>query len=152
MNPDQNFKKLGPIPTPPFNIMLAPIRKMGDSFYVSGQIATRNGELIAKGLVGSEVNLELAQRCAWQCAINIMESVQEDLGSLSKIAYVVRLGIYVASDDGFTDQHLVGHGASQAILDVFGPELGKHSRTAIGVKSLPLNSPVEVDAVFALRE
>jgi enamine deaminase RidA (YjgF/YER057c/UK114 family) len=125
---------------------------MGDSFYVSGQIATQNGKLIAKGLVGSEVNLELAQRCAWQCAINIMESVQKELGSLSKIESVVRLGIYVASDDGFTDQHLVGHGASQAILDVFGPELGKHSRTAIGVKSLPLNSPVEVDAIFVLRE
>jgi enamine deaminase RidA (YjgF/YER057c/UK114 family) len=42
----------------------------------------------------------------------------------------------------------VAHGASQLFLEVFGPEIGSHARTAIGVKSLPLNSPVEVDAIF----
>jgi enamine deaminase RidA (YjgF/YER057c/UK114 family) len=85
-------------------------------------------------------------------AINIMESVQRDLGLLSKVEYVVRRVIFVVSDDGFTDQHLVGHGASQTIFDVFGSELDKHSRTAIGVKSLPPNTPVEVDTIFALRD
>jgi enamine deaminase RidA (YjgF/YER057c/UK114 family) len=108
--------------------------------------------LLATGLVGREVTLELAQECAWQCAINVLTSIQTALGSLDRIAYVARLGIYVASADDFSDQHLVAHGASQVMLDIFGSEVGSHTRTAIGVKSLPLNSPVEVDAIFSLLE
>jgi enamine deaminase RidA (YjgF/YER057c/UK114 family) len=151
MSADQNFAKLSPKPDAPFSITLAPIRYFGKSFYASGQVATRDGLLISTGLVGKDVNLELAQECAWQCAINVLTSVQRELGSLDKIDYVTRLGIYIASADGFTDQHLVGHGASQVILNVFGPASGAHARTAIGVKSLPLNSPVEVDAIFAIK-
>lgn len=151
MSADRNLQALSSKPDGPFNVSLSPIRYMGKSFYASGQVAKRGDGLIATGLVGSEVSLELAQECAWQCAINVLESVQKELGSLDKIDYVVRLGIYVASADGFTDQHLVAHGASQVILNVFGQEQGQHSRTAIGVKSLPLGSPVEVDAIFCIR-
>lgn len=151
MSADKSFQALSRKPDAPFNVSLSPIRYMGTSFYASGQVAMRGDALIATGLVGREVDLVLAQECAWQCAINILESVQKELGSLDKIDYVVRLGIYVASADGFSDQHLVAHGASQVILNVFGPEQGKHSRTAIGVKSLPLGSPVEVDAIFSIR-
>jgi len=151
MSADENFKALSRKPAAPFAVSLAAIRELGRSFYASGQVAKRGDSLIATGLVGHDVTLELAQECAWQCAINVLESVQKELGSLDKIDYVVRLGIYVASADGFCDQHLVAHGASQVILNVFGPEKGSHCRTAIGVKSLPLNSPVEVDAIFALR-
>lgn len=151
MSADQNFANLSPKPDAPFSITLAPIRHFGRSFYASGQVASRDGALISTGLVGRDVDLVLAQECAWQCAINVLASVQKELGSLDKIEYVTRLGIYVASADGFTDQHLVGHGASQVILNVFGAIAGAHSRTAIGVKSLPLNSPVEVDAIFAIK-
>jgi len=150
MSADKNFRALASKPDSPFSVSLAPIRYLGRSFYASGQVAKRGEDLIATGLVGQQVSLELAQECAWQCAINVLESVQKELGSLDKIDYVVRLGIYVASADGFTDQHLVAHGASQVILNVFGQDKGNHSRTAIGVKSLPLNSPVEVDAIFSI--
>lgn len=152
MNADKRLKALGAKPNAPFAISLSPIRRLGTSFYASGQVAFREKKLIASGLVGQDVNLETAQECAWQCAINILESVQKELGSLLKIEYVVRLGIYVASADNFTDQHLVAHGASQVFLDVFGEEAGGHARTAIGVKALPLNSPVEVDAIFSIRD
>jgi hypothetical protein len=151
MSADKNFQALASKPDAPFSVSLAPIRYLGRSFYASGQVAKRGEDLIATGLVGEQVSLELAQECAWQCAMNVLESVQKELGSLDKIDYVVRLGIYVASADGFTDQHLVAHGASQVILNVFGQEKGNHSRTAIGVKSLPLNSPVEVDAIFSIN-
>ena len=108
----------------------------------------RDGKLVATGLVGSQVSLEVAQECGRQCAINILKSLKAELGSLNKIKQVARIAVYVASADNFTDQHLVAHGASQLFLEVFGPEIGSHARTAIGVKSLPLNSPVEVDAIF----
>jgi enamine deaminase RidA (YjgF/YER057c/UK114 family) len=151
MNPDKNLTDLSKSPDKPFDISLLPIRYMDKNFYASGQVAKRGDSMLAVGLVGKDVDMKLAQECAWQCAINVLESVQKELGSLDKIEYVVRLGIYVASADGFSDQHLVAHGASQVILNVFGEERGKHTRTAIGVKSLPLNSPVEVDAIFRIK-
>jgi hypothetical protein len=151
MNPDNNLKNLSQSPDSPFAITLAPIRYMGKNFYASGQVSKRGDAMLATGLVGREVDMKLAQECAWQCAVNVLESVQKELGSLDKIEYVVRLGIYVASADNFSEQHLVAHGASQVILNVFGPERGSHTRTAIGVKSLPLNSPVEVDAIFRIK-
>jgi enamine deaminase RidA (YjgF/YER057c/UK114 family) len=152
MSFDDNLAALASKPTGAFNVSLSPIRYLNNSFYASGQVARRGEIMVATGLVGSEVNMELAQECAWVCAMNILESVQKELGSLDKIEYVARLGIYVASADGFSDQHLVAHGASQVILNVFGEVAGKHSRTAIGVASLPLNSPVEVDAIFVVRK
>lgn len=152
MSFDEKFLALSRTTPSQFDVTLAPIRKLDSTFYASGQVAMGPDGLLATGLVGSEVNLELAQLCAWQCSINVLTSVQKALGSLDKIAYVARLGIYVASADNFSDQHLVAHGASQVMLDVFGPEVGLHTRTAIGVKSLPLNSPVEVDAIFCLLE
>ncbi len=152
MSFDDNLAALALKPTGTFNVSLSPIRYLNNSFYASGQVARRGETMVATGLVGSEVNMELAQECAWVCAMNVLESVQKELGSLDKIEYVARLGIYVASADGFSDQHLVAHGASQVILNVFGEVAGKHSRTAIGVASLPLNSPVEVDAIFVVRK
>ncbi len=151
MNADQILDNIGKKPSSPFEISLLPIRFMDKNFYASGQVAKRGDSMIATGLVGREVDLELAQECAWQCAINVLESVKKELGSLDRIEYVVRLGIYVASADNFSDQHLVGHGASQLVLNVLGKEVGAHTRTAIGVKSLPLNSPVEVDAIFRIK-
>ena len=152
MSFDNNLAALALKPAGTFNVSLSPVRYLNNSFYASGQVARRGETMVATGLVGSEVNMELAQECAWVCAINVLESVQKELGSLDKIEYVARLGIYVASADGFSDQHLVAHGASQVILNVFGEVAGKHSRTAIGVASLPLNSPVEVDAIFVVRK
>lgn len=151
MNPDKNLEALSQSPNAPFNISLLSIQYMDRNFYASGQVAKRGDGMLATGLVGKDVDMKLAQECAWQCAVNLLESIKKEIGSLDRIEYVVRLGVYVSSADGFTDQHLVAHGASQVILNVFGEERGKHTRTAIGVKSLPLNSPVEVDAIFRIK-
>jgi enamine deaminase RidA (YjgF/YER057c/UK114 family) len=94
--------------------------------------------------------VEVAQECGRQCAINLLTAAKAEFGTLNGIKQVVRIAVYVASSDGFTDQHLVAHGASQLFLEVFGPDSGSHARTAIGVKSLPLDSPVEVDAIFQI--
>lgn len=151
MSFDQNFLNINAKAPSAYSISLAPFRNLENSIYASGQVARIGDTMIATGLVGREVDMELAQECAWRCAINVLESMKSALGSLDKISYVVRLGIYVASADDFSDQHLVAHGASQVMFDVFGSESGSHTRTAIGVKSLPLNSPVEVDAIFSLK-
>lgn len=118
--------------------------------FVSGQVAMRDGKLVAEGLVGREVDFDLAQECARQCARNVLSVLGRELGTLDAVEAVLRLGVYVASAENFSGQHLVAHGASQLVLEVFGDE-GLHTRSAIGVKQLPLDSPVEVDAVVKLR-
>lgn len=150
MTPDEILDAIPLQANYPKTIVLKPRSSIENSFYVSGQVAMREGKLVATGLVGDQVSLEIAQECGRQCAINILKSLKADLGTINNIKQVARIAVYVASADNFTDQHLVAHGASQIFLEVFGPERGLHSRTAIGVKSLPLNSPVEVDAIFQM--
>jgi len=150
MTPDEILDSISPTVTYPLAVTLKPLAELKNGIYVSGQVAMRDGVLVATGLVGDQVSLEVAQECGRQCAINILNSLKNELGSLKNIRQVARIAVYVSSADGFTDQHLVAHGASQLFLEVFGPEIGSHTRTAIGVKSLPLNSPVEVDAIFQM--
>ena len=150
MTPDEILAAIPLQANYPEAIVLNPRSSIENSFYVSGQVAMRDGKLVATGLVGDQVSLELAQECGRQCAINILKSLKSDLGTINNIKQVARIAVYVASADNFTDQHLVAHGASQLFLEVLGPDRGSHSRTAIGVKSLPLNSPVEVYAIFQM--
>ncbi len=150
MTPDEALDSISSKVTYPLAITLKPVAKLENSIYLSGQVAMRDGALVATGLVGDQVSLELAQECGRQCAINLLNVLKAELGSLARVKQVARVAVYVASADGFTDQHLVAHGASQLFIEVFGADIGAHARTAIGVKSLPLNSPVEVDAIFQL--
>ncbi len=151
MTPDEILESISLKVSYPLAITLKPLAKLENGLYLSGQVAMREGALVATGLVGDQVSLELAQECGRQCAINLLNAVKLELGTLKSIKQVARIAVYVASADGFTDQHLVAHGASQLFIEVFGPEMGSHARTAIGVKSLPLNSPVEVDAIFQIQ-
>ncbi len=150
MTPDEALDSISSKVTYPLAITLKPVAKLENSIYLSGQVAMRDGALVATGLVGDQVSLEVAQECGRQCAINLLNVLKAELGSLARVKQVARVAVYVASADGFTDQHLVAHGASQLFIEVFGADIGAHARTAIGVKSLPLNSPVEVDAIFQL--
>lgn len=125
------------------------VRRDGDTLIASGQIATRDGILLATGRVGAEVDLETARRCAWQCARNVLEAVRAEAGDLDAVE-AVKLTVFVASTPDFTDQPLVGHAASALVLDVLG-EHGRHARAAIGVAALPLNTPVEVEGTFRFR-
>jgi enamine deaminase RidA (YjgF/YER057c/UK114 family) len=150
MTPDEILEAIPSRANYPESIVLKPLSSINNGLYVSGQVAMREGKLVAIGLVGDQVSLELAQECGRQCAINVLKSLKTQLGTINNIKQVVRIAVYVASADNFTDQHLVAHGASQLFLEVFGPDHGSHARTAIGVKSLPLNSPVEVDAIFQM--
>ena len=150
MTPDEVFSSISQFVSYPLTITLKPLVKFENAFYLSGQVAMRDGALIATGLVGDQVSVEVAQECGRQCAINLLTAAKAEFGTLNGIKQVVRIAVYVASSDGFTDQHLVAHGASQLFLEVFGPDSGSHARTAIGVKSLPLDSPVEVDAIFQI--
>lgn len=124
----------------------------GRLLYISGQLPLLNGEIQFEGKVGKDFSLEEAQNAACLCALNILSQVQiacEE--SFERITRCIRLGGFVNAIESFTEHPKVMNGASQLMIDIFG-NLGKHTRTAVGVNSLPFGAAVEVDAIFALEE
>ena len=119
--------------------------------YISGQVSiNEKGEFI-KGKVGKELNLEEGYEAAKRCALNIVSQAKKACGNdLSRIKSCIKLTGYVNSTDNFTDQPKIINGASDLISSVFG-EIGKHTRAAVSVNSLPLGVAVEVDAIFELN-
>lgn len=136
---------------PPPAAIYQPFMRTGDQLWVAGQIAIREGALLSVGRVGVEVSLEEARSCAEQCALNLLAQLKLATGSLDTLVRVVKLNVFVASASEFTEQHLVANAASELFGAVFGA-LGSHARSAVGVASLPLNSPVEIDAVFEVSD
>ncbi len=125
-----------------------PTVEAGGFLYVSGQVSFVDGALV-KGKLGADLSVEQGFAAAQGCGLMLLAQAQAALGSLDRIARVVKLGAFVACTPDFTDQPKVANGASELMVAVFG-ETGKHSRSAVGVPSLPLGCAVEIDAVFAL--
>ncbi|MEM9883404.1 MAG: RidA family protein [Planctomycetota bacterium] len=121
---------------------------------VSGQLPRGDdGQLIATGKVGDGVDLDTAKRCAAQCALSVLSAMNAELGGNfgRRFRRLVRVGVFVASSPGFTDQHLVADGASEIFEKVLGV-LGRHARAAVGVAALPLDAPVEVEVSVELLD
>jgi enamine deaminase RidA (YjgF/YER057c/UK114 family) len=127
-----------------------PAKRSGDLVYVAGQLPMKDGQLIAAGPVPSRCAVDAAKSAARQCAINAIASVAT-LGEeiLDRLGGVVRVGAFISSDAGFTQQPAVANGASEFLLELFG-EPGKHVRAAIGVNTLPLDASVEIEFIFQL--
>ncbi|MEM9278246.1 MAG: RidA family protein [Pseudomonadota bacterium] len=124
--------------------------KHGDMVFVSGQTPMVNGKVTHPGILGRDVSMEDAVAEAQICAINILAQMKAACdGDLERIVKCIRLGGFVASTHDFTDHPKVVNGASDFMGKVLG-ERGEHSRAAVGVAALPLNSCVEVDAIFAI--
>jgi enamine deaminase RidA (YjgF/YER057c/UK114 family) len=123
-----------------------PVVISGNLAFVSGQIPMQDGKVVFTGKVPSEKSVEEAQKAARLCAINILAQLKSNLDSLDKITKVVRLSGFVNSTPEFSEQPKIINAASDLFFEIFG-EKGKHSRIAVGVASLPLNSTVEIDAV-----
>lgn len=127
------------------------ITEAGDLVYTAGQIAVNGATgLIASGRLGERVSVEEGTACARQCALNALAQLRVALGDLDRIVRVVKVNVFIASTPDFTQQPTVANGASDLINEVLG-EAGMHSRTAVGVAVLPLDSPVEVDLVAQVR-
>ncbi len=129
----------------------APFVKDGKTLYISGQLPLVDGKPIFTGTVPTKVTTEQAAAAARQCAINIIAAVSKACdGDLTKVAACIKLTGYVAATPEFTDHPKVMNGASDLMKAVFG-DAGQHARAAVGVASLPLGAPVEVEAIFALK-
>jgi enamine deaminase RidA (YjgF/YER057c/UK114 family) len=122
----------------------------GSLLFVSGQLPFCNGAVFAPGILGADVGTEDGKMAARHCGLNILAQAKTVLGDLDRIVQLVRLGGFVASTPGFTDQSLVINGASDLMVEILG-DAGRHARAAVGVASLPRGAAVEVEAIFEVH-
>ena len=151
-DPEQRLLALG-LELPPAPAPLAayvPARRAGGLVFVSGQIPLKDGSLMAQGVVPTDVDPETAVRCAVQCTLNGLAALKAEIGTLSRLRRVVRLGCFVASSAGYHEQPKIANGASELLMEVFG-EAGQHARAAVGCVDLPLGAPVEIEFVFEVE-
>ena len=127
-----------------------PAVKTGNLLFISGQIPMEEGKVKFTGKVTDD-NLETAQKSARMCAINLLAQMKRELGDLDKVTRIVRLSGFVNSDPEFYQHPKVINAASDLIFEIFGDK-GKHSRIAVGVACLPLNSMTEIDAIIEFLE
>ncbi len=149
---EQKIESLGiKLPTPPTPAgSYVPAVRTGKLLYISGQIPMEDGKVVFTGKVSDE-NLETAQKSARMCAINLLAQIKRELGDLEKVSKIVRISGFVNSVPGFSQHPKVINSASDLFFEIFG-EKGKHSRIAVGVASLPLDSMTEIDAIVEVSE
>ena len=146
---EENLKKLGlQLPEAPQPVAsYVPCVQAGSLVFLSGQGTIFNGVRKYVGAVGREQTPEDGYQAARVCAMNLLSQLRGYLGSLDRVKRVVNLRGYVNSAEGFYGQPQVVNGASDLLCQVFGPEVGRHSRTALGVSSLPNNITAEVELI-----
>jgi len=115
----------------------------------AGHLPARPEGLIT-GKVGSELTTEQAYDAAKVVGLNILATLKAEVGDLDRVKKVVKLTAFVNCVDGFQAQPKVVNGCSDLIAAVFGDK-GKHARSAVGVNALPLNVPVEVEAIVEVE-
>jgi enamine deaminase RidA (YjgF/YER057c/UK114 family) len=120
-------------------------RAVDSSVHVAGQLPFNDGELLGQGIVGRDVDLETGRELARHAALNALAVAADAVGGLDQVR-IVQMLVFVASTPEFGLQSKVADAASELLVDVLG-ENGRHARTAIGVASLPLNTPVEIQMV-----
>ena len=144
----QRLKELG-IELPPVAVPAAayvPFVRTGDLVFVSGHIAKRDGKPYA-GQLGRTLDTAAGQAAARAVAIDLIGTLQAAVGDLERVRRIVKLMSLVNSTADYTEHHLVTNGASELMVQVFGPERGAHARSAFGVAQLPLGACVEIELI-----
>jgi enamine deaminase RidA (YjgF/YER057c/UK114 family) len=123
----------------------------GNLVFISGTLPMKDGKPQGIGKLGREISLEQGQETARLCGINILSQLKAACGGdLSRVVRCVRMGIFIASAEGFTEQSKVANGVSDMMVEIFG-DAGRHARFAVGVAELPFGASVEVDATFEIK-
>ncbi len=128
-----------------------PAVRTGNLIFISGQLPFKEGQLTATGPVPSKCSIEEAQAAARQCILNGLAVLGDQLGGdFSRVVRIVRVGAFVQSDDGFTEQPKVANGGSELLQQLFG-ESGRHARAAVGTNALPLGASVEIELLVEVK-
>jgi enamine deaminase RidA (YjgF/YER057c/UK114 family) len=124
-----------------------PAVQTGNLLFLSGMLATSGHAAAVVGVLGKDLDVNAGREAAHIAALNALALTRKQLGSLNRVSHVVRLGVYVAATPEFTDHAKVADAASELLRDVLG-EKTVSSRLVIGVASLPLGSPVELEVIL----
>lgn len=138
-------------PPPKAAANYVPAQKCGNLLYLSGHLPLKEDGSILTGCIGKDGNsLEHGYQAAWQVGLNLIATLQEELGDLDRVENVVKLFGIVQSTDDFKEQHKVMNGCSDVFAAVF-EDRGVHARSAIGTNCLPLDISVEVEAIVQIK-
>ena len=149
MSAERRLKELGielPAPPQPFGAYVEAVQT-GNLLFLSGMLPTEGHAAKFVGRVGAELDTEEARKAARLAALNVLAVARQHLGSLDRVTRVVRLGVSVATSGDVRDQPKVADAASELLEDVFGKDRSP-CRLVYGVASLPLGTPVELEAIF----
>jgi len=143
---------LPPVPAPLAGYV--PAVRVGDMVFTAGQLPMVDGHLISPGAVGKPPTAKIGPAegaaAARVAALNAVAAAASVAGGLDELSAVVKVTVFVNSVGEFTAHPTVADGASTLIAEVFGAA-GRHARSAVGVASLPLDAPVEVELVATVR-
>lgn len=151
---DARLAELGlALPEPPAPVAsYVPFVKTGSMVFVSGQVSMGDKGVI-KGRLGAGFDLSAGKYAARWCGLNLLAQLKVACaGDLDRVRRVVKLGGFVAVERGFPQIPQVINGCSDLMQEVFGDDIGRHARAAVGVAELPLGAAVEVDGVFEIGD
>lgn len=153
MSAEARLKQLGitlpKVPTPVANYV--PYRLAGNLLFLSGQGPRDAQGGMLTGKVGAEVSVEEGYNRARLIGLGLLAATRDALGSLDRVEAILKvLGMVNAVPD-FKDQPKVINGCSDLFVEVFGDQIGRHARSAVGMGSLPNQISVEIEAVLAVR-
>lgn len=159
MTIDQRLEELGivlpaPVRVPPtLRLPFTFVNVRGDRATISGHPSQDAEGNIAGpfGRLGGELTTEQGHAAARAIALSVLANLRAEIGTLDRVAGWTRVFGMVNSVPGFTEQHVVMNGFSDVILEVFGPEIGRHSRSAMGAAGMPLNFAIEIEAEVLLK-
>jgi enamine deaminase RidA (YjgF/YER057c/UK114 family) len=152
MSPEEQLRHLGlelpPAPKPVASYV--PAVQAGEFLFLSGILPMRDGKPVWTGKLGRELTVEQGVEASHLACLNALAVIKAALGSLDRVARIVRLGGHVASAEGFTQQPAVVNGASDLLVAIFG-EAGRHARLALGAFELPLNAAIELELILTVK-
>ena len=142
--------KLGEATAPTANFVRT--MRTGNLIFVAGHLPHQlDGSVLNPGKVGRDVTVEQGYDAAKLATINCLASLKEAIGDLDKVKQVIKLLVMVNADPEFDSQFLVGNGASDLLVDLYGDQ-GRHARSGVGMGSLPRNSCVEVEMIVEVAD
>jgi enamine deaminase RidA (YjgF/YER057c/UK114 family) len=126
--------------------------KRGNTIYLAGHLPQKADGSLVLGRLGENVTVEQGQEAARLATLNILATIRAAVGDLDKVTKVIKVTGFVNSTSDFTAQPSVLNGCSDLFGEVFGVEIGRHARAALGVNTLPLGVAVEIEAIVEVSE
>ena len=154
LSPEQRLDKLGiQLPDPP-----APVAnyvravQTGNLVFLAGHGPLLPDGNYITGKLGRDLTLEEGYAAARQTGIALLATLKREIGDLSRVTRIVKVNGMVNATPDYTEHPNVINGCSDLLVEVFGPEIGKHARAAVGMNSLPIGIAVEIEMIVEVRE